>query len=476
MTFTSTYNSIYSSPLSHESEFFFFFLFVGKSSAIQCAAQDPLEHLEVADSIISKSTSSGFIKMLANNKKGIVLSPEVFDILNKLLKSDEENATGDVQLLCKLFSGEKSTYHYSTEENRVIPANTPFCILGSTQLINAAKLIARMDQGHGLVDRLLIATPLAFRPTLTEMDTAREQLSTEVVDDFLELFRNVNSIDDNTTFEFDNDGKDLLRDTLDHFVSEVNDAIREGRVPPKSKKPELIPRIACALHVFNHSMEQLLMGVPSSQPSNTISRTTLQNAASYVSHLETQKDILCQVKVNNHVFSTAIWTDAALLLSFIHFHSNCYASSYCSSLFVTDVLILFLILQFLKEITHTACDKTIEQPTTQTVRDDILISQGPVVTYRSFKHGKRRSRAIAETEYYTAAESLQLEGFGTLVEFRVPRGRGSCKVFVKSKPNPWPNSTNVTSQEFDNAVAKPLHNDITAPMREYLRSNDHLSD
>ena len=151
-------------------------------------------------------------------------------------------------------------------------------------------------------------------------------------------------------------------------------------------------------------------------------------------------------------------------------------SSYCSSLFVTDVLILFLILQFLKEITHTACDKTIEQPTTQTVRDDILISQGPVVTYRSFKHGKRRSRAIAETEYYTAAESLQLEGFGTLVEFRVPRGRGSCKVFVKSKPYPWPNSTNVTSQEFDNAVAKPLHNDITAPIREYLRSNDHLSD
>ena len=65
------------------------------------------------------------------------------------------------------------------------------------------------------------------------MDTAREQLSTEVVDDFLELFQNVNSIDDNTIFEFDNDDKDLLRETLDHFVSEVNDAIREGRVPPK---------------------------------------------------------------------------------------------------------------------------------------------------------------------------------------------------------------------------------------------------
>lgn len=161
---------------------------MGKSSAIQCAAQDPLEDLELANSIISKSTSPSFIKMLVNNKRGIVLSPEVFDILKKLFKLDEENATGDVQLLHKLFSGEKSTYHYSTEDNRVILANTPFSILGSTQLVNAAKLIARMDQGHGLVDRLLIATPLAFRPTLTEVDAARKQLSTEVIDDFLELF------------------------------------------------------------------------------------------------------------------------------------------------------------------------------------------------------------------------------------------------------------------------------------------------
>ena len=98
------------------------------------------------------------------------------------MKSDEDNATGDVQLLCKLFSGERSSYSYSTEETRVIPPNTPFSILGSTQLLNAAKLVAKMDHGHGLVDRMLIATPLAYRPTLSEMETAGDQLSTEVVD------------------------------------------------------------------------------------------------------------------------------------------------------------------------------------------------------------------------------------------------------------------------------------------------------
>ena len=122
------------------------------------------------------------------------------------------------------------------------------------------------------------------------------------------------------------------------------------------------------------------------------------------------------------------------------------------------------------------CDKTIEQPTTQTVRDNILLTQGPVTSYRSFKHGKRTSRAIAQSEYETAAKSLEQDGFGRIVEFRVPRARGSCKVFVKAKPNPWPSCTNVSVQEFDNVIAKPIHNDITAPMRGYLQTNNFITE
>lgn len=163
-------------------------------------------------------------------------------------------------------------------------------------------------------------------------------------------------------------------------------------------------------------------------------------------------------------YPSSISTETVTLAPTVHLH-----------LFLT-FLILFLTLQFLKEITHNVCGKKIKQPTTQTICDDLIITQGPVVTYRSCKHGKRQSHAIAKTEYYTAAESLQLEGFCTLVKFRVPRGRGSCKVFVKSKLNPWPNSTSVTIQKFDNAVFKPLHIYVTAPMREYLRSNNHLSE
>ena len=86
----------------------------------------------------------------------------------------------------------------------------------------------------------------------------------------------------------------------------------------------------------------------------------------------------------------------------------------------TSFLLLF---QFLKEVTKTVCDKTIDQPTPQTVRDNVLITQGPVVSYRSFKHGKRSARAFAESEFNTVTESLMQDGFGRIVEFRIPRAR-----------------------------------------------------
>ena len=65
-------------------------------------------------------------------------------------------------------------------------------------------------------------------------------------------------------------------------------------------------------------------------------------------------------------------------------------------------------------------------------------------------------------------------GFGRIVEFRIPRASNTCKVFVKSKLNPWPSSVDVNEQEFDIAFAKRVHNDITAPMRVYLQNNNFI--
>ena len=53
-------------------------------------------------------------------------------------------------------------------------------------------------------------------------------------------------------------------------------------------------------------------------------------------------------------------------------------------------------------------------------------------------------------------ESLQEDGFGRVVEFRIPRARSQCKVFVKSKPVPWPNSATPSDQQYDNREFKQI--------------------
>ena len=156
--------------------------------------------------------------------------------------------------------------------------------------------MAKMDHGHGLVDRMLIATPLAYRPTLSEMESATEQLSTEVVDDFAEYsVQNVRPTAEHIHFTLFEDAKFMYRETIDQFAVEVNTAIQQGKVPPKSKTPELVPRVATALQVFNHTMNELLSGVPAIAPPTEISNTTLESTTQFMHHLEGQKDILCQV-------------------------------------------------------------------------------------------------------------------------------------------------------------------------------------
>lgn len=78
------------------------------------------------------------------------MSGEIYDVLFKLLKSDKENTTGVLQVLCKLFSAEEASYRYATERTCKIASNTPFFKLGPTQVPFAACLVSLLDQGHVL--------------------------------------------------------------------------------------------------------------------------------------------------------------------------------------------------------------------------------------------------------------------------------------------------------------------------------------
>lgn len=276
----------------------------GKSQALKEGALQPMHDVrterDMQNCIIEKCTSSALVKTVAEHNKAFIVSPEVFEVLNKLLKSDEDNATGDVQILCQLFSGESSSYRFATERTREIPANIPFSILGSTQVPYAARLLCRMDQGHGLLDRFMFLFPFCLRPTTTETKEARTWFESEEVslkhisDIFLEM-HDAHDTQISSHYTFSEDAQQRLTAHKDDFIQEVNDAIREGNVPPKSKKVDLLQRVSSALHVFNFIAEELIAGRKPGSPPTEISLETLNRAQCFIDYAETQKEIAMEV-------------------------------------------------------------------------------------------------------------------------------------------------------------------------------------
>ena len=116
---------------------------------------------------------------MADNNRGNLSLGEIYDVLFKLIKSDKENTTGNLQPLCQLVYREEASYRYVTEKTQEIAANRPFCILGATQIPFAAHLIALLQghgQGHSLLDRFLITFPLCLRLTPSQTSQVIEAL------------------------------------------------------------------------------------------------------------------------------------------------------------------------------------------------------------------------------------------------------------------------------------------------------------
>ena len=126
--------------------------------------------------------------MLSSQYRCFIASPEIYDVLYKMLKTDDEQGTGDVQLLCRLFTGEKSCYNYSTEGPRDIAADSAFSMFGATQMLNMARLLVRLDCGHGLLDRMLIFVPQVLRPLPDEQADAVTYMNQQRMTNFFQLY------------------------------------------------------------------------------------------------------------------------------------------------------------------------------------------------------------------------------------------------------------------------------------------------
>ncbi|RUA06581.1 MAG: hypothetical protein DSY43_01720, partial [Gammaproteobacteria bacterium] len=218
-------------------------------------------------------------------------------MLDIALQSDEENATGDAQLLCELFSGERASYRYATEKTRVIKENTPFSIIGATQVPFAARLITRMNQGHGLLDRFIIVFPSCLRPTVTETEDALEWLKTQPLQSTTDIFLEVHRVleNRNQNYDFSHAAQMLLTDLQKQEITEINTAIGEGSPSPKNKTLDLLKRSAGAIHIFNYVAGKLVDGQRPDAPPSEIQEVSVRRAEVFVHFATSQKNIATEV-------------------------------------------------------------------------------------------------------------------------------------------------------------------------------------
>ncbi|PFX12073.1 hypothetical protein AWC38_SpisGene24024 [Stylophora pistillata] len=244
--------------------------------------------------LVSATTSSGLVKTISKQGKAFVASPELFGILNKLLKNDEDNATGDVQLLCKLWSGESASYHFATEATRETESNTAFSLLGSTQIQNAALLIFRMDKGHGLLDRFLISVPNARKPTPEQEEEATEYLERLQLKQFQPVFASLHAAHKDITrsYRLNAAAAELHKHLKTDHVNAVNAAIEKGEVPPKSKGTDLVTRVAVTFNAIDYFIDSLLNEEPAKNPPEHITEACYKKAVQYVEYLHAQKEMV----------------------------------------------------------------------------------------------------------------------------------------------------------------------------------------
>ena len=82
----------------------------GKSQAMKECSMDPVrDNNDLGDFLLERCTTSALVKCISEQKKGVVVWPEVYNVLNKMLKNEEENGSGEEQMLCELFSGERTS-------------------------------------------------------------------------------------------------------------------------------------------------------------------------------------------------------------------------------------------------------------------------------------------------------------------------------------------------------------------------------
>lgn len=158
----------------------------------------------------------------------------------------------------------------------------PFSILSATQAPFTARLVTIFDQGHGLLDQFSKTFPRCLRPTPQETEQAVEALTQRPLLGFDDIFLEIAHLHaSHACHKLSIKAHSILNMLNKEFKADVNEAITEGRIPPKTNKIDIL-QVAASLHIFNHITTQLLQQTQPTMPIEGIDKSTLLNAIEYV--------------------------------------------------------------------------------------------------------------------------------------------------------------------------------------------------
>ncbi|XP_066928517.1 uncharacterized protein [Clytia hemisphaerica] len=223
----------------------------GKSSAIKHGITDPIPD-SIKDSLISSTTSSGLTKLLSKKSEAYIVNSEISEYISRFAKNDENN-TGEIENICKIYSGETININYATENQRHLKGNIPFCILGSTQLKNISMLLATIDRNDGFWERFLVTVPTPYRPSPEEQVSANRNFGQEFnfdMNDFYSKLQEILDPENPPIFYLGASAAEFLNKLETEFIHDSNSKMRMAIPVKSSKLADTIPKIAVALHTM----------------------------------------------------------------------------------------------------------------------------------------------------------------------------------------------------------------------------------
>jgi hypothetical protein len=104
-------------------------------------------------------------------------------------------------------------------------------------------------------------------------------------------------------YSFTQAARKVIQSIETELITELNEAITEGIPSPKSKRTDLVKRLAVSLHVFTHIISDLVEGRKPRSPSKEVTLDTVKKSLLVLDYCESQKQIVIEVIRMNYMLS-----------------------------------------------------------------------------------------------------------------------------------------------------------------------------